>query len=80
MGHFRNSGAVFSGTVGEGEALAVPAGFMFTDVSGELGNSGLKLSRVHASRVGSLKRYNEQLSFFTQSSQEDVVVKHIVED
>ena len=72
---------VWTGTVQEGEALALPPGFVFTDTIGARGTHGVKLTFAHRASLPRLEIFHGQARLFNKdAAATDEVLKAVVED
>ena len=55
---------IWAGTIQEGESLSLPPGFLFTDLIGATGSSGLKLTWIHRASAQTLKQFSDQTTLF----------------
>ena len=71
---------IWVGQINEGEALALPPGFIFADMTSHTGVSGLKIPFVHRGSLARLQHFKAEANLFSKDAQPDGVLDAIVED
>ena len=71
--------SIYAGVVNDGDAFALPPGYMFTDLTSHAGVCGIKLVYAHRGLAASLQSFYDQRSLYC-SDGDDAILKALLQD
>ena len=76
---FSSEARIFTAVISDGDALALPPGYMFTDMVSHGGACGIKLTYVHRGLREKLQSFFDQRSLYLKEPEDDIL-KTVLQD